>query len=162
MNYDLLEEAFQYVQSIFPKAKPTCGLILGSGWSEAVDTFDIEKTCYYEDVPGLGKTGVIGHAGRLAWGRIEGVETLIFQGRRHFYEGEGWTPIALPVYVLKKLGVETLVLTNAAGSCRIDLHPGHLMVLEDHINNFPDHPLIGPHNEVWGARFPDQSKVYDR
>ena len=86
---------------------------------------------------------------------------LIFQGRRHFYEGTGWTPIALPIYVLKQMGVESVLLTNAAGGVRDGMKPGDLMILSDHISNFPAHPLIVDHNECWGPRFPDQTAVYD-
>ena len=89
-----------------------------------------------------------------------GITTLIFQGRRHYYEGEGWTPVAVPVYVLKQLGVEWVLLTNAAGGVRDDLRPGSLMILSDHINNMGTNPLLGPHHACWGPRFPDLSNAY--
>lgn len=161
MDYDTLTKAAQKVRDTWPSARPKCGLILGSGWSDVVDAFDVKGTLGYDEIPGLGKPGVVGHAGRLAWAESSGVETLIFQGRRHFYEGEGWTPVALPVYVFKTLGVSIVVLTNAAGVMKKGLKPGDLMVIDDHINNIHDNPLIGPHNKVWGPRFPDQTHVYD-
>ncbi len=160
MNYTTLESATKFLKQKWPEARPACGLILGSGWSEVVEAFDIDDQLPYEDIPGLGKTGVAGHAGRLAWGKPFGLETFIFQGRRHFYEGEGWTPVAIPLYALKQLGAETVILTNAAGGIRSDMKPGDLMILKDHINNFRDNPLLGNHNPVWGPRFPDQSRVY--
>lgn len=160
MNYATLDSAAKFLKQKWPNARPACGLILGSGWSEVVEAFDIEDQVPYEEIPGLGKTGVVGHAGRLAWGKPFGLETLIFQGRRHYYEGEGWTPVAIPLYVLKQLGAETVVLTNAAGGIRSDMKPGDLMIIKDHINNFRDNPLLGEHNPVWGPRFPDQSHVY--
>jgi len=162
MNYEILEQAFQAIQDKWPDAKPSTALICGSGWSTVIESFDVKDSIGYGDIPGLGKPGVIGHAGELSWGTLNGVETFIFQGRRHYYEGEGWTPVALPVYVSKKIGVETMVLTNSAGCVRDDLKPGDLMVIKDHINNMGDNPLIGAHNEVWGPRFPDQSNVYDK
>lgn len=161
MNYELLEEAWTYVQGQWPEARPTHGLILGSGWSEVVDTFTIKGAIEYGDIPGLGKAGVVGHAGRLCWAEHAGLETFIFQGRRHYYEGVGWTPIAIPIYLLKKAGAQTVVLTNAAGGVREDMQPGDLMIITDHINNFGVNPLLGEHNPIWGPRFPDQSHVYD-
>lgn len=161
MDYRILENAAKRIRSTWPKARPSCGLILGSGWSDVVAAFEVKGTMGYSDIPGLGKPGVVGHAGRLAWASSGGVETLIFQGRRHYYEGEGWTPVAVPVFVLKKFGVTIVVLTNAAGIMKKGMRPGDLMIIDDHINNLPDNPLIGPHNANWGPRFPDQSHVYD-
>jgi len=160
MDYEALEEALAHIQKEWPTAKPKCGLILGSGWSDVAEAFVIKETMSYVSIPGLGAPGVAGHSGRLVWCEHAGIETFIFQGRRHWYEGEGWTPIALPVYVLKKLQAETIVVTNAAGGIRKDLKPGDLMILKDHINNMANHPLIGPHNDVWGTRFADQSYLY--
>ncbi len=161
MNYELLEQAAAFLKGRWPDAKPTHGLILGSGWSEVVETFEIKDTVEYGDIPGLGKAGVVGHAGKLSWATGPGLETFIFQGRRHYYEGIGWTPIAIPIYVLKQLGAQTLVLTNAAGGARDDMKPGDLMIIADHFNNFGANPLLGEHNPVWGPRFADQSHVYD-
>ena len=148
------------IKRTFKGLKPRAAIICGSGWGGIVDAFEIRKTLPYGKLPALGEPGVIGHAGRLVWASLHGVETLIFQGRRHFYEGEGWTPVAFPLYVLKQLGVPTLLLTNAAGAIRADLKPGHLMILRDHINFIGANPLVGAHDPFWGERFPDQSYVY--
>ena len=156
-----LDLALSFVQARWPNVKPRLGLILGSGWSEVVESFQIADAIPYEDIPGLGKTGVVGHAGRLVLAEASGVETLIFQGRRHFYEGVGWTPIALPVFLLKALGAQAVMVTNAAGGVRADLKPGSLMIIDDHINFLGANPLIGAHDAVWGPRFPDQSEVYN-
>lgn len=156
-----LDQAAGFIRGRWPNAKPTMGLILGSGWSEVVESFEIADAIPYEQIPGLGKTGVVGHAGRLVLAKSSGVETLIFQGRRHFYEGVGWTPIALPVFVLKTLGAKGVLITNAAGGVRADLKPGTLMVIDDHINFLGANPLVGAHDPVWGPRFPDQSTVYN-
>lgn len=161
MNYELMEEALTFIKSRWPDAAPRCGLILGSGWSEVVDTFEIKDTIEYGDIPGLGKAGVVGHAGKLSWASGAGLETFIFQGRRHYYEGVGWTPIAIPIYILKHLGAQRVVLTNAAGGVRDDMKPGDLMIISDHFNNFGVNPLLGAHNPVWGPRFADQSTIYD-
>lgn len=161
MNYELMDEAVAFLQGHWPDAKPSHGLILGSGWSEVAGAFQLRDMIPYEDIPGLGRAGVVGHAGQLAWASLAGLETLLFQGRRHYYEGAGWTPVALPLYVLKQWGVGTVVLTNAAGGVREGFKPGDLMIIADHINHFNDHPLIGEHHPAWGPRFPDQSRVYD-
>ena len=149
------------VTAEWPDAKPTCGIILGSGWGEAVA--DLEgREIPYSAIPGLGATGVMGHEGKLRHAVIDGMELFIFQGRRHWYEGEGWTPVILPAYLLHAFGAETVLLTNAAGGISPNLPPGSLMVIEDHINMLGSNPLIGPHNPKLGTRFPDQSEVYNK
>lgn len=161
MDRKQLDQALSFIRSRWPNARPTLGLILGSGWSEVVESFTIKDAIPYEEIPGLGKTGVVGHAGRLVLAESSGIETLIFQGRRHFYEGVGWTPIALPVFLIKSLGAKAVMVTNAAGGVRADLKPGSLMIIDDHINFLGANPLIGTHDPVWGPRFPDQSEVYN-
>ncbi len=160
INQLTLDSAAEALQKHLPAAKPRCGLILGSGWSEAVADFQGEEIPY-DEIPGFGKTGVMGHAGKLLSTSLDGMELLIFKGRRHWYEGEGWTPVILPVYLLHALGADTVLLTNASGGIREDLRPGSLMTIADHINMLGSNPLIGPHNPKLGTRFPDQSEVYD-
>ncbi|HMP76733.1 MAG TPA: purine-nucleoside phosphorylase [Kiritimatiellia bacterium] len=161
IDRNILDKAFALVKAKWPDAKPRMGLILGSGWSEVVESFRVVDAIPYEEIPGLGKTGVVGHAGRLVRAESSGLETLIFQGRRHFYEGVGWTPIALPVFLLKSFGVKAVMVTNAAGGVRADLVTGKLMIIDDHINFLGANPLVGAHDPFWGPRFPDQSEVYD-
>lgn len=162
MHIETLEKALAKIKHHFGDPKPRAGLILGSGWGDVLESFEVIKTLPYEEIPGLGKTGVVGHSGRLILAKGAGILTLVFQGRRHFYEGEGWTPVAIPLYVLKHIGAEWVLLTNAAGGIREDLTPGALMVLSDHINNMGNNPLIGPHHPSWGPRFPDLSNAYDK
>ncbi len=156
-----LDSAVEAVRKAWPNAKPKCGLILGSGWGKAVANFAGPEISY-NHIPGFGKTGVMGHAGKLLSTTVNGMEVFIFQGRRHWYEGEGWTPVILPIYLLHALGADTVLLTNAAGGIRDDLEPGSLMAISDHINMLGSNPLIGPHNPNLGTRFPDQSNVYDK
>ncbi len=156
-----LDSAVAALRKQWPNARPACGVILGSGWSEAVEDFE-GPALAYDAIPGLGQTGVAGHAGRLLLTTVHDMDVLVFQGRRHWYEGAGWTPVILPVYLLHALGTESVLLTNAAGGIRDDLGPGKLMVLEDHINMLGSNPLIGPHRPALGPRFPDQSEVYDQ
>lgn len=160
INQLTLDSAVEAVQKQWPDAKPRMGLILGSGWGEAVADCKGEELPYSK-IPGLGKTGVMGHAGKLLSTTLNGMAIFIFQGRRHWYEGEGWTPVVLPVYLLHALGADTVLLTNAAGGIRDDLKPGTLMAISDHINMLGSNPLIGSHNPRLGTRFPDQSEVYD-
>jgi purine-nucleoside phosphorylase len=160
IDLSTLDDAVSAVKQTWPDAKPACGLILGSGWGEAVSGLPGDEISY-TDIPGLGSTGVMGHAGRLRRSSYEGLELLIFQGRRHWYEGGGWTPVILPVYLLHALGATTVLLTNASGGIHHELPPGSLMVIEDHINMLGSNPLIGPHRPALGTRFPDQSAVYD-
>lgn len=162
MDQKILDKALAFVKSQWPAAKPKIGLICGSGWSDVVAAFKEKGSLSYGDIPGMGAPGVVGHAGKLAWAELSGIETFVFQGRRHWYEGEGWTPVALPVYLLKQMGARAVVLTNAAGGVRADLTPGTLMIIEDHINLMNANPLLGPHNPAWGPRFPDQSTVYNK
>lgn len=157
----VLDGAVDALRAIRPAAKPCCGLVLGSGWGEATSDFEGEIVDYSE-IPGFGKTGVMGHAGKLLCTEVNGRDVFLFQGRRHWYEGEGWTPVILPVYLLHALGAETVLLTNASGGIRDDLKPGSLMAIEDHINMLGSNPLIGAHNPKLGTRFPDQTEVYDR
>ena len=160
MDNHQLQKAADFVRQHWPAAHPRAGLVLGSGWDAAGDFLHCRATLTYADIPGLGSSTVTGHSGLLHWCDAHGVETFMFQGRRHCYEGAGWTPVATPVYLLKQFGAEALVLTNAAGGIRADLRGGDLMVLTDHINLMDGNPLIGPHDLFWGPRFPDLSHVY--
>lgn len=156
----LMNEAAEVVKKAWPAAKPAMGIILGSGWGDAVADFPVKAEFPYTEIPNLGKTGVAGHAGRLVLSEVNGRELFIFQGRRHWYEGDGWVPVLLPVWILNAFGAETVLLTNASGGIRDDLKPGALMVIEDHINMLGANPLIGPHLPELGVRFPDQTEVY--
>lgn len=161
MNIETLREAELTVRENLSGCAPRCALILGSGWGVAASDFPVLESLDYSEIPHLGSTQVKGHSGRLVLTEIGGMEILAFHGRRHWYEGIGWEPIALPVYVSAKLGIETIVLTNAGGGSREDLVPGDLMVIDDHINAMGCNPLSGGHDAVWGPRFPDQTTVYD-
>lgn len=161
IDKNLLQDSWKAIAPVVKKLKPKCGVILGSGWGEAITRLEKKLEIPYDAIPGIGKTGVAGHKGILTFAQAGNNCVLIFQGRRHFYEGEGWTPIAIPVYLTLKSGATHLMLTNSAGGIRRDLPPGSLMIITDHINALPGHPLEGPHDNTWGPRFPDQSQIYD-
>ena len=162
MDVQSLQSAALETHGRLPASKATLALILGSGWGHAVDSMRIRHELPYSDIPCLGSTGVEGHRGRLLAAEIDSVEVLVFEGRRHWYEGEGWEPVALPIYICIKRRISTLVLTNAAGGIRDDLVPGRFMVIDDHINAMGASPLMGPHDPSLGSRFPDQTAVYSR
>ncbi len=156
-----LDAAFQAVHQAWPDANPMAALILGSGWGAVTEAFEIQDEIAYDKIPELGGAGVAGHRGRLLRAEAQGRPILIFQGRRHWYEGVGWEPVAVPVYLAARLGACAMILTNAAGGMDSAFQPGDFMAIEDHVNLMGAHPLIGPHDPFWGPRFPDQSKLYD-
>jgi len=161
MDMAILERAHEGVRARWPDLRARAALILGSGWGAVAEAFSPDVEIAYADIPGLGAAGVVGHAGRLRRAGPAGSALLVFQGRRHWYEGEGWTPVALPIYLARRLGADVLLLTNAAGGIREGFRAGDLMIVRDHINALGAHPLIGPHHSFWGPRFPDQTAVYD-
>lgn len=138
-------------------------LILGSGWGEALDEILEEEGCLaYDRIPGFPVSTVEGHAGRLRWGRVDGFPVFCMQGRFHYYEGYGADALTLPIRVFRSLGVNGLLLTNAAGGIRDDLGPGELMLIRDHINLMGMNPLRGANLDAFGPRFPDMTAAWDR
>jgi purine-nucleoside phosphorylase len=145
--------------------QPRIGLILGSGLGGLADSVQKPDVIPYNDLPNWPISTVFGHAGRLVVGRLENQAVLVMQGRIHFYEGISMSQVTLPVRVMQRLGIEILVVTNAAGGINPDFEPGDLMLLTDHLNlvgmaGF--NPLVGPNMEEFGPRFPDMSQAYDR
>lgn len=136
-------------------------LVLGSGLGAVADLIEAPTVIDYTDLPGFPRPTVSGHAGRLVAGTMAGAPVMILQGRAHAYEGHAMADLALPPRALRSAGVETLVLTNAAGGLREDLVPGRLMAITDHINWSGTSPLIGPNDDTIGPRFLDMSAAYD-
>jgi purine-nucleoside phosphorylase len=161
MNTTLFDEAAQALPPLFLKQPPTCGLILGSGWGAALHTDAVIARKTFVEIPGLGASTVVGHAGELLLFERHGVRAAAFLGRRHWYEGAGWEPVVLPIELLRRMGVRDVLITNAAGGINPSLAPGDLMVIRDHINTAGLSPLIGPVVPGWGPRFPDQSHIYN-
>ncbi|MEX1247756.1 MAG: purine-nucleoside phosphorylase [Anaerolineales bacterium] len=147
------------------KQKPRVGLILGSGLGPLAEVVDGADFVPYKEIPGWPVSGVPGHIGRLVLGKLEGVPVVVMQGRTHFYEGYDMPRLGLPVRVMQRLGIEILVVTNAAGAVNPEFEPGDLMMLTDHLNLMGmagQNPLRGPNLDELGPRFPDMSQVYDR
>ncbi|MBL6600471.1 MAG: purine-nucleoside phosphorylase [Alphaproteobacteria bacterium] len=140
---------------------PTVTMVLGSGLGAVADLIEDPTVIDYADLPGFPRPTVSGHAGRIVSGNLASAPVMILQGRAHAYEGHAMADLALPARALRSAGVETLVLTNAAGGLREDLMPGRLMLITDHINWSGMSPLIGPNNDAIGPRFLDMSAAYD-
>lgn len=137
---------------------PEFGLILGSGLGELAEEVENAIVLDYADIPNWGKSTVVGHAGKLVYGDLAGRKVLALQGRFHFYEGNPLEVVTFPVRVMKALGCEGVVVTNAAGG--IGYGPGTLMAISDHINFTGQNPLIGENLDEFGPRFPDMSVAY--
>lgn len=155
-----VEDACSCLTAKWGDARPFVGVICGSGWGALAEQLEDSISLSYDEIPGMSPTTVIGHEGRLHLCSVGNGHAIIFQGRRHFYEGEGWGPVRFPVYLAHQLGVQTLLLTNAAGGIRSSFKTGDMMALSDHINFMPGNPLIGPVENQGIPRFPDQTEVY--
>jgi purine-nucleoside phosphorylase len=161
LDVDEMLKSCEAAKRLLPPVEPVCTLVLGSGWSSVVDSFEVLARVGYDRIPCLRGRGVAGHPGNLAAFRFAGREFLAFNGRRHTYEGLGWEPVVFPAFFARSSGCEALLLTNASGGIRDDLAPGSLLAIDDHINTLPGNPLTGPYDPRLGARFPDQSAVYN-
>lgn len=156
-----LNEASAYLKNIFT-AKPTIGIVLGSGLGNFIEEIEIEKEVSYSDIPHFPVSTVQGHKGKLVFGKLSGKTVVAMAGRFHFYEGYSAQDVVFPVRVMKLLGVETLLLSNAAGGVNPDFKVGDIMIIKDHISQFTPNPLIGKNVEEFGPRFPDMSEPYKK
>lgn len=138
------------------------GIVTGTGLGECAATIQVESSLAYAEIPGFPAATAESHPGRLLAGILQGRQVIILQGRLHLYEGYMPAEITFPVRVLQELGVRRLILTNAAGGLNPAFKPGDIMAIADHINLTGTSPLIGPHEDNWGERFPDMSAAYDR
>ena len=141
---------------------PQIALVLGSGLGGLAEQADVACAVPYCDIKDFPVSTAPGHAGRYLFGTLTGTPLVMMQGRVHYYEGYPMSDVVLPIRVLARLGVRTLVLTNAAGGLDPDFTPGDLMLITDQITSFVPSPLIGPNIDAYGLRFPDQTQVYDR
>jgi len=160
---DILEKAAHAVDTIRNRIdiQPELGLILGSGLGELAQSVQDPTFIDYSDIPHFPVSTVKGHAGRLVIGTVEDKPVLVMQGRFHYYEGFSMNQVAFPVRCMKVLGIDNLIVTNAAGSLDPDLPPGQLMLIRDHIKMVSDSPLRGPNIDEFGSRFNDMSDPYN-
>lgn len=161
MSYEKASVAAEFIRSEY-SGEITTAIVLGSGLGAFADAVEDAVKIPYEEIPGFARSAVVGHAGQLVLGMIDGVAVAVQQGRFHFYEGYDMEQVMLPVRSFGLLGVKNLILTNAAGSLNSDMMPGSLMLISDHLNCLGVNPLRGPNDERFGPRFPDMSEVYDR
>ena len=157
----MMDEAAAYIASK-TRIRPEIGLILGSGLGVLGDDLENAVAIPYEDIPHFPISTVEGHAGELAIGSMQGREVVLMRGRFHQYEGYEVERTTLPVRVMKALGVDKLLVTNAAGGINPDYAPGDLMLIADHLNLTGRNPLVGPNDNALGVRFPDMSEAYSR
>lgn len=156
-----IDLAVEYIRSRTDRA-PTMGLILGSGLGDFANTLEDAVVIPFGEIPGFPVPTVVGHAGNLVFGNHNGKAVVALSGRVHYYEGLPQQEITIPTRVLSKLGVKTLLLTNAAGGVNLNFSAGALMLISDHINFSGQNPLLGKNMEAFGPRFPDMSDVYTK
>lgn len=156
-----LNEAVSFIQERLP-FQPEVALILGSGLGDLANEIENPVKIKYDDIPHFPVSTVEGHAGQFVIGVFEGRKVIAMQGRFHFYEGYSMQTCTFPVRVMKLLGVQNLLLTNAAGGANTAYVPGDLMLITDHLNFAGSNPLIGKNDDQMGPRFPDASNVYDK
>ena len=143
------------------KREPKVGIILGTGLGGLVNEIEIYESIDYKDIPNFPVSTVQGHAGRLIFGKLGRKEVLAMQGRFHYYEGYSMQEVTFPVRVMKMLGITHLFVSNASGGLNPSFRVGDIMVISDHINMFPEHPLHGKNIDELGPRFPDMSHAYN-
>lgn len=161
MFFEQVMEAVEFIRKRTSR-RPKVGVILGSGLGALAERISEAETIAYADIPGFPISNVAGHAARLVLGRIGDCEVAAMQGRFHFYEGFSMKQVTFPIFVLRQLGISSLIVTNACGGINEEFSPGDLMLITDHINLLGNNPLIGPNDERFGPRFPDMTEVYDR
>ena len=161
MNAEKIQNAAGFLKQKYATTS-RIGLILGSGLGVLADEIENPVKIPYNEIPDFPISTVEGHAGQLVFGLLSGVEVVAMQGRFHFYEGYSMEKVTFPVRVMKELGVEMLIVTNAAGGVNESFSAGDLMIISDHINNMGTNPLIGPNDSKFGVRFPDMSEAYTK
>jgi purine-nucleoside phosphorylase len=161
MNYENAVEAADFIRSRYDTSIKTA-IVLGSGLGAFADELTNSVKIPYEDIPHFAKSTVEGHAGQLVLGEVDGTPIAVQQGRFHFYEGYEMPQVIFPMRAFGRLGVENVILTNAAGSLNTEMAPGSLMLITDHINMMGINPLRGINDLRFGPRFPDMTEVYDR
>lgn len=161
MLYDQIQEALVFLQA-HVDFQPRFGIILGTGLGRLVDDMEVIASIPYKHIPHFPVSTVESHRGQLVFGYLEEVPVVAMAGRFHYYEGYSMKEVTFPVRVLKLLGIDLLVISNAAGGTHPDYEAGDIVFVRDHINMQPENPLRGPNDERLGIRFPDMLATYDR
>jgi purine-nucleoside phosphorylase len=156
-----LNETVRYIKNRVSQA-PRIGIVLGTGLGGLVKEIEILTRIPYEEIPNFPISTVKGHEGRLIFGKLGGKNVVAMQGRFHYYEGYSMSEVTFPIRVMKLLGIELLILSNAAGGVNPEYQIGDLMIIRDHINLMANNPLIGRNHDELGPRFLDMSEAYDK
>ena len=159
--YEKVQESVKYLKSKFTR-EPEIGIVLGSGLGALVDKFENKEEIPYSEIPNFPVVSVEGHKGSLLLGTIGDKTVLAMQGRFHYYEGYTMKEVTYPIFVMKMLGIEKIIVTNACGGINTEFEPGDLMIINDFINLTANNPLIGSNDERFGPRFPDMSEPYKK
>ena len=159
--YDQVQECLAFIRRR-SDLQPKIGIILGTGLGTLSEEIEIEREFVYGLLPYFCASTVVSHRGKLILGTLHGVPVVAMSGRLHYYEGYSMQQLTFPVRVMKALGIEHLVISNASGSVNPDINTGDVILLRDHINMQPENPLRGPNDERMGPRFPDMLHAYDR
>lgn len=155
------DETIKFLKKQY-KHKPQVGIVLGSGLGNFASNIEVEKEVAYEDIPHFPVSTVEGHSGKMIFGKMGGKTVVAMAGRFHFYEGYSTQEVVFPIRVMKLLGIELLLLSNAAGAVNPSFKVGDIMIITDHIGLFTPNPLIGKNIEEFGPRFPDMSEPYKK
>ncbi len=156
-----IQETAKFIQSKI-KHQPEIGIILGSGLGGLAKEIEIETCLAYTEIPNFPVSTVEGHSGQFIFGLLGGKRVMAMQGRFHYYEGYNMKDVTLPIRVMKAMGIEKLFVSNASGGLNPSYKVGDLMIITDHINFFPEHPLHGKNDDKLGPRFPDMSECYTK
>lgn len=157
-----IKETAEYIRGRVSTPIPTTAIILGTGLGALVDSIADKRYIPYNEIPNFPVSTVEGHSGNLIFGRLGDRPVMAMQGRFHFYEGYDMKTVTFPIRVMHELGIKTLFVSNAAGGMNPEFEIGDIMIITDHINLFPEHPLRGKNYEEWGPRFPDMSEAYSQ
>ncbi len=161
MDYvQMVKESVDFLKSKV-KSNPKVVIVLGSGLSVIKESLTDQTKIKYSEIPHFPVSTAPGHAGELIFGKWKGVDTVLMNGRFHFYEGYSMKEVTMAIRVFQIMGIKYLFLTNAAGGLNHTFEPGHPMIITDHINFMGDNPLIGKNIDEWGVRFPDMSEAYN-
>ncbi len=160
MLFNQIQEAIKYINGKTP-FKPKTGIVLGTGLGSLTEDIEITEEIPYENIPHFPTSTVESHDGKLVFGHLSDVPVVAMSGRFHYYEGYSMQQVTFPIRVLKYLGIENLIISNAAGSINQSMKPGHIVFIRDHINLHPENPLRGENDERLGPRFPDMLNTYE-
>lgn len=157
--YDQIQEAVAKIRSVWPTA-PHAGIILGTGLGNFAENVEVEATLDYSEIPHFPESTATSHRGRLVFGKLRNLPVMVMEGRFHAYEGYPLSQITLPVRVMKALGAELFIVSQAVGGMNPYYQPGDVVLIDDHINLIGDNPLVGVNDDRLGPRFPDMSQPY--